>query len=161
MVGELFITSGDATVAFDPGEEVFDRVALPVESAAELAGPAPARPGWDAGPHTLIVQPLAKVVCVESAVGEQPAVAQARQERGAGEQVVLRAGPHRQLHGPAQRVDCGGHLAVEAALDPTHRLARLAASRISAVSVDLDVRAVQAADLALSQKLRCAAQAFS
>jgi hypothetical protein len=65
------------------------------------------------------------------------------------------------LHGPAQRVDCGGHLAVEAALDPTHRLARLAASRISAVSVDLDVRAVQAADLALSQKLRCAAQAFS
>jgi hypothetical protein len=31
MVGELFIARGNATVAFDPGEEVFDRVALPVD----------------------------------------------------------------------------------------------------------------------------------
>ncbi len=75
MIGELFIAGGDAAVAFDPGKEVFDRVAPPVELAAEAAGPAPARSGWDAGPDALRAQPLAEVVGVESAVGEQPAIA--------------------------------------------------------------------------------------
>ena len=40
MVGEFFIASGDAAVAFNPGQEVFDGIVLPVESAAEPAGPA-------------------------------------------------------------------------------------------------------------------------
>lgn len=95
MVREFFIAGGDAAVAFDPGEEVRHGVALPVEAAAETTGPAATRPWRDASPHALFVQSLAKIIGVESSIGEQPAVAQTRQQRRAGEQVVLWPGRDR------------------------------------------------------------------
>ena len=95
MVRELFITGSDAAVAFDPAEEVLPGVALAAETTAEPTGPAATGPWRNTGPHALIVQPLAEASGVESPVGGQPAVAQARQEGRAGQQVVLRSGRHR------------------------------------------------------------------
>jgi hypothetical protein len=37
MVGEFFVVGGDRAVAADSGERVLDGVALPAESAAEVA----------------------------------------------------------------------------------------------------------------------------
>jgi hypothetical protein len=78
MVREFFVKGGDAAEAFDSGEEVFDGMAL--AAPAEPAGPAATRPGWNTGSHALFVQSPAEVVGIEPAIGEQPAVAQARKE---------------------------------------------------------------------------------
>jgi hypothetical protein len=39
--GQLLVTSGDMTVAFNSGEVVFDRVSLRIEAAVETIGNAP------------------------------------------------------------------------------------------------------------------------
>jgi hypothetical protein len=150
MVREFLIAGGDTAVALDPGEEVFDGVALAVESAAEPTGPAAPRPGWDAGVHALLVQALAEGVGIEPAIGQQPAVAQTRQQRPTGEQVMLRSGRQRQFHGSSQGIDRRSYLGIEATFGPAHGLGRLAAGGVGPVGVHLDVRAVQTADLAPS-----------
>jgi hypothetical protein len=54
--GQLLVTSGDSTAAFDSGEVVFDRASMRIERAVETRGNAPSAFGRDANTASFVTR---------------------------------------------------------------------------------------------------------
>ncbi len=144
---EFFVASRDAAVTFNPAEEVFHHMAVPVKFAVEVDWRAPTTAGWDAGECAGSGEIPAEAVRIEAAIGDRPAAFQLRLKRCAGQKVMLLSRCEMQSNGSSNTVDHGCELGVETALGAAHGLIRLSANRVRGVSVHLDVRAIDAPDL--------------
>lgn len=146
--GEFIVSCADPSKAFDAAEEVFDFVPTAVVAAMKCHARASRTFGRDANTCALLAKPGAKRVGIEAFVADGAPAPQRRQEWVDGVQVVALASGQGDRHSPAATLHDGRELGIEAAFGTTHRLRSLAATRIGAVLVQFDVRAVNAAQAA-------------
>lgn len=144
--GQLFIAGTDSAVAFDAAKEVFNRMTVPIKRPIETVGDTTGASRWNAYECAGVGEVVPEGIGVESTVTNDPMAAELRQQRFAGTQVVLGTGREMKADCTPDAVDHGRKLGVESALCPTDRLGGLASRRVGSVLMNLDVRAVDAAD---------------
>ncbi len=143
--GEFVVARADAPVAFDAAEEVFDAMATTVIPAMEGDACATRSLRRDADTGPLPPEASAEHICVEAFVGDRTMSSETRQERFHRVQIVPLAGSRAKRHSASVAIDDGCKLRIDPAFGTTNCLRRLAARRIRAVLVQLDVRAVDVA----------------
>ena len=154
-LGEFVVARSHATEAFDSGEEVFDPVAPTVVSAMERHGLAAAAQPSNANPSPLPVQLDPKVTRIETFVAND-ALASKRGHQGLdGFEIVAVARGQAQGHRPAVSIHDRRQLGVDPALAPANRLQGLAAARIGAMVMHLDVRTIHVAELSTRAPRQC------
>ncbi len=144
--GDFLVASGNAAMAFNASEEVFNRVTVAVKHMVVVVGRAPARSWRNTGERAAGRQVAAKAVGIEAAVGQDPASAQVLLQPSVGVQVVLRAARQTESNGPANSDYDGGQLRIESTLGLTLGLAGLTSCGIGAVAMHFDVRTVDASN---------------
>lgn len=147
---ELVVASADAPMAFDTAEEVFDAVSLAIVAAVESDGSAAVPLRRDAESSTLPTESCAERISIEALVGNRLAVPQGGQQWFNRVQIVPLSRGDSQGDGATPRVNNRGELGVNASLGATDRLLRLAPGGVGAVLVQLDVRAIDVTELAIS-----------
>lgn len=144
--GEFIIACGDAAMAFEASEEVFDGIAMTIKLGAVVVGGASACSRRNTGEGTAGSEIAAKVVGIKAAIGQDPASAQVLLQRGAGPQVVLRAGRQTEPNIRVDPVHDCGQLCIESALGFTLGLAGLTSRWIGSITMHFDVRTIDAAN---------------
>lgn len=144
--GELLVASGDAAMAFDAREEVFNRMTVAVKPPIIVVGRVSARSWRNAYERAAGRQVAAKTGGIEAAVGQDPAAAQVLLQRCAGKQVMLRTSRQAESNGPANSVHDGGQLRGKSSLGLALGLIGLTSHRIGTVAMHFDVRTVDAAN---------------
>jgi hypothetical protein len=79
--GEFVVAGGDEAVRFDPAEEVFDLMAVPLVPPMEMGRLSAAAFGRDAAAGALSVQSPAEGIGIEAFIGHDPVATHPRQQR--------------------------------------------------------------------------------
>ncbi len=146
--GEFLIASADAAVALEAAKEVFDMVTPTVVAAMKSRGPA-ARAFWrNTHACALPAKSGAERIRIERFVGHGAAAAQTGQERLDCIQIVALASGQSKRHGAPVTFHNRRQFGVNAALGASDCLRGLPAARIGAGLMQLDMRAVDVAQLA-------------
>ena len=146
--GELLRAGGDAVVAFDASEEVFDLVTPAVNGLIPGKGVFSVAAWRDAGEPTQLVDQDAKFVVIEAFVADEEALSEPLSHGHSG---VLLGGLARKEHDGndvAVFIDGGGELGIEATFGFANALIERASDGALTILMDLDVGAVDEADLA-------------
>ncbi len=141
------MSGGDSIVAFDPAEEIYHGVPVGVEPTAEIAGLATGTARRDADEGTRARQVVAETIGVETLVADSPFSCQVWHERRTGDQIALLSWCEFESHRASVRVNDHGQFRIKAAFGASHGLGFLPSGRIGCIAMDLDVRAVDAANL--------------
>lgn len=144
--GKLLVAGGDSTMTFDASEVIFDRVPVSIKVAVEAIGNATGAFGRDADHRSAFCKALPETIRIEGLVGNRPAAVQTGLEGLAGPEIMFLSGSEVEADSPTDAVDHRRELRIEAAFRAPHRLQGLPANRIGTVAVNLDVRAVHAAN---------------
>lgn len=139
---EFFVASGDAAVAFDRSEKVFDAVPPAIEPGAEGAFATATAAAGDGAGAARYSHAGAQAVGVEALVCDQGAAAQKADMRLDRVNVAVLPAVQTQRDRPAVTIDQGGQLGVKPAFGPAHGLRRLTSLRVRSVLMQLDVRGV-------------------
>ena len=140
---ELFIARAKSAVTFHPAKEVFDLVTLTVVTAVKSARVTPRTSGWNTGAGFLAAQPRTKGRSIKGLVCNNAVTAQVRQQGLDGPQIVTLSRSQGNRDGSSASLDHDRHFRIESTLGATNRLRLLAAGRVGAMLVELDVRAIQ------------------
>jgi len=141
--GEFFVAGADASVAFNPAEEIFDLMPVAIVAAVERDG-VTARAFWrDAGAGALTPQFGAQGIGVEALVADGSATAQAAEQWIDGVQIMPLALGQTERNGTSATLHNRGELGVDATLGATDRLGRLAAARVRSILMQFDVGAIE------------------
>lgn len=124
--GKFLVACGDAAMAFNASEQIFDGVAMAMKHAVVVVVDAPASSWRNMDERTAGCQIVTEVVGIDAAFGRDPAPAQVLLQRSTGMHVKLRAGRQTESNRSADFFHDRSEFRVESALGFTFGLVGLA-----------------------------------
>jgi hypothetical protein len=147
-LAELLVPSADSAAALDTAKKVFDDVAVAIEQFGEVMLNPTRNTGRNAGSRSTSDDFLTKVLRVESTICDNPAIGEFVQQRIDRSEIVTVSGYQMQTDRSTQAIHDGGQLGIHPALGLPNCLSGSTTGSVRCVLMDLDVRAIDAAQRA-------------